>query len=99
MRTVRAVVSAALAVRNGEQAEIAFNALRLALSPHTAGNDFTPSLEWEGALGIVRRAETECMKPFQLWLVFDAFACESLDEAVEKQRELDRLYASPLRSN
>lgn len=91
-RALRAVCGTVLVVRNGIGTETAFDALRLATHPFTAGNDHVPGLDYRGALRIAIRARQEGIDPFDLWQVFDAYVCDDLDEAVDKLREMNAIY-------
>lgn len=96
MRVGKAAFAAVQIIRHGMRVKLALDALALAVSPHTAGNDQVPGLEYDRALKIVLCAHREGLDFFDLWLVLDAFACEDLDEAVNKLREMHATYEGPV---
>lgn len=96
LRVGKAAFAAVQVMRHGIGVKTAFDALALAVSPHTAGNDHAPGLEYDRALKIVLRADREGLDFFDLWLVLDAYVCEDLDEAVKKLREMHAIYEGPV---
>lgn len=97
VRLGKASFSTSMVIRHGIAPKLAFEALALAVSPHTDGNDHAPGLDYEGALRIVIRAKREGLDTFDLWLVFDAYVCDNLDQAVEQLRHMHSIYEAPPR--
>lgn len=98
-RFVRAAFGTLRVIRNGIAPKTAFGAFRLATHPFTAGNDHAPGLTYREALRVVIRAKQEDVDTFDLWLIFDGYVCEDLDEAVSKLREMNAIYDSPIGRN
>jgi hypothetical protein len=96
LRVGKASFGAVQVMRHGVGVKHAFDALALAVSPHTAGNDHASGLEYEQALRIVLRAHQHGLDFFDLWLVFDGYVCDDLDEAVNKLLELHATYDAPV---
>lgn len=53
-------------------------------------------LNFGKALDFTLRAKREGLNAFDLYLVSEAHCCETLDEAVNKLRELNGIYEGPL---
>jgi hypothetical protein len=56
-------------------------------SPHTEG------LTARNAIAIVKKARVHKLDPFDLWMIFDGYVCDDLDEAVIKAIEIKAMYA------
>jgi hypothetical protein len=81
-----------LTIYRGFDSKLAFEAWKLAVS------EYTVPLPYETALHIVLSARAERLDSFELWMTYEAYACSSLEEAVERMRELHDIYESPLSS-
>jgi hypothetical protein len=59
---------------------------QLLYSPHTEG------LTAANAIAIVNKARAHKLDPFDLWMIFDGYVCDDLDQAVVKAIEMKTLY-------
>jgi hypothetical protein len=59
----------------------------------------TDGLTVEHAMQIAYKARMHRLDPFDLWMTWEAYICDDLDDAVTKVLEMQALYAHPARPN
>lgn len=72
-----------------EQWKDALAAFWLLSSSHTA------DLTIGQAAKIISKARVHKLEPFDLWMVFDGYACDDLEHAVTRALEMRAFYAAP----